>query len=361
MAASIDAEEVNIRRDEAMLSGDGDETGEEDEMEVKFQAMLSRIATSGVTIQSQQRGDEDMCLQDKVHILTQLFSEKPAIFLERFHRVLHTDDLPCFSHLSHIYEVEFYMGEVTKMSNAKASKIQKRNRRYEALKKLESEGEYFSDEQMRSRDPLMFEHYIGQYLTDEERLKMKGEIDQSDLKLSTILTEFMEESDIKLLHQMQKEDEEMIEEEEEEEEEDDDEDEDEEENSGMEQDSNEVIAENDLPSTSTDVSTSQQGSSPKRKVKIIPEEERELLRQEFRHHMQEKFLKGADKDFDYSQVDNNVEYDSLDIRGRDEEENYFDKEEPCEAIDITDSDSEDGCKVRAKGSNLQEDDDRIER
>lgn len=30
------------------------------------------------------------------------------------------------------------------------------------------EGTYFSEEQMRSREPLLYEQYIGQYLTDEE-------------------------------------------------------------------------------------------------------------------------------------------------------------------------------------------------
>lgn len=30
------------------------------------------------------------------------------------------------------------------------------------------EGDYFSDEQMRIREPLLYEQYIGQYLTDEE-------------------------------------------------------------------------------------------------------------------------------------------------------------------------------------------------
>lgn len=30
------------------------------------------------------------------------------------------------------------------------------------------EGQYFSEEQMRTREPLLYEQYIGQYLTDEE-------------------------------------------------------------------------------------------------------------------------------------------------------------------------------------------------
>ena len=30
------------------------------------------------------------------------------------------------------------------------------------------EGQYFSEEQMRNREPLLYEQYIGQYLTDDE-------------------------------------------------------------------------------------------------------------------------------------------------------------------------------------------------
>lgn len=33
---------------------------------------------------------------------------------------------------------------------------------------LLAEGEYFSEEQMRMREPLLYEQYIGQFLTDEE-------------------------------------------------------------------------------------------------------------------------------------------------------------------------------------------------
>lgn len=33
---------------------------------------------------------------------------------------------------------------------------------------LPLEGQYFSEEQMRMREPLLYEQYIGQYLTDEE-------------------------------------------------------------------------------------------------------------------------------------------------------------------------------------------------
>ncbi|NWX39518.1 CCD97 protein, partial [Steatornis caripensis] len=38
-----------------------------------------------------------------------------------------------------------------------------RNRRYAALRQLIQGGEYFSEEEMRAREPLLYQHYIGQY------------------------------------------------------------------------------------------------------------------------------------------------------------------------------------------------------
>ncbi|XP_030330873.1 coiled-coil domain-containing protein 97 [Strigops habroptila] len=59
--------------------------------------------------------------------------------------------------------------------------------------------------------------------------------------------------------------------------------------------------------------------------------ERELLRAEFVSRMFQRFLDGQDGDFDYSQVDGNAELDDLELAERDAEERYFDAEEPSAA------------------------------
>ncbi|KAL3253098.1 hypothetical protein MRX96_054670 [Rhipicephalus microplus] len=56
--------------------------------------------------------------------------------------------------------------------------------------------------------------------------------------------------------------------------------------------------------------------------------EKRLLRNEFMNTMYESFLSGKDKDYDYESVDNNADFDSLQTRQHDEEEKYFDAEEP---------------------------------
>lgn len=63
-------------------------------------------------------------------------------------------------------------------------------------------------------------------------------------------------------------------------------------------------------------------------IKGLPNEtEKQLLREEFLSTMQAKFLTGKDTDFDYSKVDMSDEYDDLKLRERDEEEEYFDKDD----------------------------------
>lgn len=58
--------------------------------------------------------------------------------------------------------------------------------------------------------------------------------------------------------------------------------------------------------------------------------EKRLLKDEFYSVMFENFIEGNDKDFDYSLVDNNSEYDNMEIKNLDLEEKYFDSESPEE-------------------------------
>lgn len=63
--------------------------------------------------------------------------------------------------------------------------------------------------------------------------------------------------------------------------------------------------------------------------------------------MKQQFLEGQDEDFDYSKVDTSEEFDNLQIFSQDEEDKYFDEEEPEACADSknkgmsTDSDNDD--------------------
>lgn len=249
-------------------------------------SMLERIARSGAPVKSQQKGEPDLTLAQKQAVLGGLYQSKPLVFLERFRAQIRSEDLPCFQHLAGGYEAEFYCREIRRAGAAgKRSGLTRiRNKRYAALQKLIQGGEYFSEDCMRSRDPLLYEQCIGQYLTDEEVLERGSRAGSEPGSLADLLLSSYQEGLIQRRLERQQEREAGAEEEEDEEEED---------------------------------------------TPVLWEpgpEEKALLREEFLSRMHQRFLEGKDQDFNYSEVDENPDYDNLDIVTQDEEEKYFDED-----------------------------------
>ncbi|XP_069500503.1 coiled-coil domain-containing protein 97 isoform X2 [Ambystoma mexicanum] len=253
--------------------------------------MLEVIANSKLQIRSQQKDEPDFTQQQKLEMLMEMYRTKPVVFLERFRKALKEEHLECFSHLAGNYEVDFYCQEIRKSSLKKVHRTRVRNKRYAALQELIKGGDYFSDEQMRLRDPLMYEHYVGQYLTEEEIMFINSkEMAEATCLSKVILNSFDEQSLQRRLHRQQEQEDACMEEEEEE---------DEEELTRAEEED------------------------------WVPDgDEKAMLREEFVSRMHQCFLDGKDRDFDYSEVDDNPDFDNLEIVTRDEEERYFDDEEP---------------------------------
>uniref|UniRef100_K7F555 Coiled-coil domain containing 97 n=1 Tax=Pelodiscus sinensis TaxID=13735 RepID=K7F555_PELSI len=235
-------------------------------------------------------------------ILRALYRDKPVVFLERFRRALRVEHLGCFAHLAARYEVRFYCDEVRRAGRAKAGRTRVRNKRYAALQQLIKGGEYFSDEQMRAREPLLYEQYIGQYLSEEELLALGSQAQAGPCSLSGVLMDSYQEQVLQLRLHIQQEQEHACMEEEEEEDD--------------------------------DEGQCGEGSSSASDSWVPDTEEKAFLREEFTSRMHQRFLDGKDRDFDYSEVDENPEFDNLDIVTRDEEERYFDGEESEEAEEM---------------------------
>ncbi|XP_028920212.1 coiled-coil domain-containing protein 97 isoform X2 [Ornithorhynchus anatinus] len=265
--------------------------------------MLSAVAGSRVPVRSQQKDEPDLTEREKLSILRALYREKPLVFLERFRGSLRAEHLACFRHLRGDYRADFYCAEVAEAGRARATRTRLRNKRYAALRQLIQGGEYFSDEEMRARDPLLYEQYIGQYLSEEDQApSLQQSPPAAGGTLSSVLLQAYHEQLLRTrLHRQQEEEDACLEEEEE----DDDDDEVEAEGPGEE---------------------AGDGWEP-------DAEEKGMLREEFTSRMYQRFLDGKDPDFDYSEVDDNPELDNLDIVSRDAEERYFDEEEPEEALD----------------------------
>ncbi|XP_067680662.1 coiled-coil domain-containing protein 97-like [Haliotis asinina] len=262
--------------------------------------MISRVAKSEAHFKHQQRGEPDLSHEEKVQIANEVLSKGPGRFLARFGQFLAKEDVEYFVDFKGDYEVDFYVKEILKQQDKVHSQKVVKNRRYAAMQELLSQGDYFSEEEMKFRDPLLYEQMVGNFLTEEE---IQNKVDKTDLRFSSILLKHIDQIEENALYARQKEAEECQEEEEE-----DSEEEEEMESSGEDEEA---------------------GFGPEGEKKPkISDIEKQMLKSEFLQIMQERFLSGKDKDFDYSQVDKNADYDSLDTLGKDEEERYFDGEEP---------------------------------
>lgn len=260
--------------------------------------MLKRISKSDAHFKHQQRGELDLTEKEKYDIASDLLDKNAPTFLLRYGTYLSLKDLDYFKDRTNEYEIDFYVKKLQKEKSKSFSVNRVKNRRYEAMKKLVTEGEYFSYDEMKYRDPLLYEQLVGQFLSSKE---IQDQVDKSDLRFSSILLKHMDQLDENKLYYQQKEKEESQMEETDDEDEDD------------EEEMEEEICTDEEAEDVVD-------GEPKKKISSSKKHE---LKEEFLRIMQERFLSGQDADFDYSKVDNNEEYDDLDVLNRDAEEEYF--------------------------------------
>nr|XP_057905344.1 coiled-coil domain-containing protein 97 [Doryrhamphus excisus] len=260
-------------------------------------ALLDAVVVSGSQVKSQQMGEAELTPEERKKELLQQYRSKPLVFLERYHSYLKPEHLRSFAHVSADPRAQHYSEVIHRRAAGSTDKKRVRNQRYAALRALQKEGEYFSEEEMRMREPLLYEHYIGQYLTDEEVLERsqgamldtaQGGTEASGGLAHLLLNSYQERLIQGRLQEEQEREDGAREEDEDEDDEDD------------------RVQEQTWEPTS---------------------EEKALLREEFISQMHQRFLDGKDKDFNYSEVDENPDFDNLDIVNRDAEEKYFDEDD----------------------------------
>lgn len=200
-------------------------SADEEDEEMFLKNMCLIIANSDVIVKSQQRDEPDLTVEQKVDILNDISRKNPGSFLGRFGHLLSSEHLSYFEKVQKDnYEVEYRLKELRKLLDDKKRHVQIQNRRYEALKRLKKDTDYFEENEMRMRDPLLYEQYIGQYLTDEERIALNSAEQSSNPTLSGFLIQRFDCQQTALrFHYQQEREEEMCEEEEEDEDGDDDE------------------------------------------------------------------------------------------------------------------------------------------
>ncbi|KAF7828498.1 coiled-coil domain-containing protein 97 [Senna tora] len=247
-------------------------------------------------------------------IFLDLLSRDVALFLERYGSQLTGNELNEFDTLKDDYEINWHLKRLRSIMNPTSEELRMRsvtvkNRRRAYLDKLVCDGNYFSEDAMREREPYLHHEYVGKFQDQSGRgMARPGE------RWSETLIRRSEEAYLvaKIRGEQQRlgvaerdwiGNERMQEEEEEEEEEE-------------EMDSNHSDDTDDAPS---DQARKNMESS------ISAEELQDRLNQ-FTYMMQQKFLLGEDQEhLDYSKIDNDETLDDHWQREAnvDAEEKYF--------------------------------------
>lgn len=283
--------------------------------------LLNHVVNSKAIFKSQQKEEPELTFKEKHAIAEKLLEKSQCLFLSKFGHYLKMEHLEYFNK-SEDYETAYHINRLRRYFNNTTRHIDVRNRRYEALKTLIEKGEYFSECEMMKRNPLLYEHLVGQYLTEEEK-KARDSIDTCNINYVDVLLETVERHKLeRRLKTEQKEEDEVCEE--------NDSDDDDGDNSGENitcKNSNKQIC-FQWGEEINQVRDKNKSNKDKKLQQKISDQEIKLLRQEFVTNMYQNFLDGKDADFDYSTVDDNEAYDNVELRNQDEEEKYFDSEAP---------------------------------
>lgn len=291
---------------------------EADPSQVNRDKILTHLVNNDeIIFKNQQRGEADLTKEEKLQIAADIFERNKLTFLTRFGRYLNPEHLDYFKNFES-EDVKIILRELLIEHSERANRLLVRNRRYEALSRLKQESTYFSEVEMMKRNPLLYDQLVGQYLSEDEK-RERDKVSTEEASFVRILMEGIErdESEAKRVKQA------------EEEEEGDDEDEvvDSKHIATVEE---EEEAERAAYPVWGEINPTRPKTKKFQNASLITAAERNLLREEFVTTMYENFLEGKDSDFDYKKVDNNLQYDNIEILGNDAQEKYFDSESPAD-------------------------------
>ncbi|KAL8107088.1 uncharacterized protein LOC141673049 [Apium graveolens] len=277
-------------------------------------------------------------------LLLDLLSRDVPVFLERYGAQLKFEELEEFDVLRDDYEVKWHLDHLRSVMRptdeelkSRSAKVKNRRRAY--MDKLIYDGQYFSEDAMREREPYLHHEYVGQYQDlSGRRMARPGERWSDTLMRRVdegILVAKIRREQQRLGvaqkdwvgNEMELRQEEVEEEESEEEEEEEESEEDEEEESRK---GGNAIGNSHKPevlSTRHDISNTQPTTvMPDQGVQLSEEEMQDRMDQ-FTHIMQQKFMSGEDhQHLDYSKIDKDETLDDHWMReaNQDAEEKYFD-------------------------------------
>ncbi|KAI8084243.1 coiled-coil domain-containing protein-domain-containing protein [Gilbertella persicaria] len=127
-------------------------------------------------------GEIEPTQEEKLHQMQLTLLDDPALFLGKWGRHLSQTTLRMFKVVENNYEVDFYLNsllyqesqdvDMTRPVSRKSAMHQlAQNRRYEFLQRELKYSDYFSDESIRLREPVLYDQYVGQHIPVQERTK----------------------------------------------------------------------------------------------------------------------------------------------------------------------------------------------
>lgn len=267
--------------------------------------MLDHLAKSKAFFKSEQKNDPELSFDEKRNVASSLLMKNPSQFLSRFGHFLKKEHLDYFTKLSeNNYELSFHINRLCRnfqlTSKGKTKmEIDVKNRRFEALKSLVDKGQYFSETEMMKRNPLLYEHLIGRYLTEDEK-KARDNIDTENITFVNLLMESIDRNIVRNFKQDQQDAENDVEEECDSDEESEEEDEEEDDEDKCKKGTKTEDKKWGEMSHPKDIYEAEENERQRDLFWYhIPQKEQQMLRQEFITNMYQSFLDGRDIDFDY--------------------------------------------------------------
>jgi hypothetical protein len=236
-------------------------------------AIIDHLGTKSVEWGTVYLEGREASLEDQLNYAHDVLRRDGGLFLEKWGKYLDEEYLVHFEDMRKDYYVNFYLEKYQQNVTQLSKHI--RNRRYAYMQQLIKEGNYFTEINMRLRNPSLYETYIWRYMSNQERMEQSFD---ASMNLSDRLFYEIDYCQAKQQQENQSEDRETNE-----------------------------------PCTISGLN--------------ISEEERSVLRREFRALMEERFLQGQEPNFDYTLIDHNESYDQFTEQEADLEEIYFEGEE----------------------------------
>lgn len=311
------------------------------------EALLTHICSENKAFfKSQQIGEPEIMYEERKEIASQILSQSHVKFLQRFGMNLKKEHLEYFESQTYNSTDRDEVADSLKQINWNLDHhdIIVRNRRYAALVKLIKDKKYFSEAEMQSRDPLLFENLVGQYQSVAEKRANRRPDAKTDTLVDVLLEGIDHNFHREVVNKQRAEEENMMQNDED----------------SQPSTVNDAADDDDDDSESThehwgnfdEPQASTSTARPKKRpIPMVTAGERDLLKEEFIGNMYSNFLSGRDSEFfDYSTVDTNEEYDNTHEQDQDLEDKYFEEDsgDPPAAVINYNDDSDDDLDIYMK-------------